>query len=177
MALSNGWPRGTKQITCTKNSRRGHSLQSKIQKTFSLFGNYSYDQRSKQQLLNCTALTSSHPVGATVLYFDSWNHPTKVINQDQDFLLALDFAEPFYNHPEWQGDLKCTTSLTRLRSPCTECAVREFKVRGLRRPEKKNEWQFNECLGRHDITDWLFQCSFHPIHTPTCSKCRWIDAS
>lgn len=58
----------------------------------------------------------------------------------------------------------------------TERAVREFRVRGLRRPEEKNEWQFNERLGRHDIGDWLFQCSFHPIHTPTWSKCRWIDA-
>lgn len=61
-------------------------------------------------------------------------------------------------------------------APGTVCAVREFKVRSLWRPEKKNEWHLNECLGRHDIGDWLFQCSFHPIHTPTWSKCRWIDA-
>lgn len=68
---------------------------------------------------------------------------------DLDLRLVFSFTEVIHNHPEWQGELWWCTSLLN-----TVCEVKEFKVRGL---TDKNEWQFNECQRRHDITGWLFQ--------------------
>lgn len=43
--------------------------------------------------------------------------PAKAANQDLSFLQALNSTEAFHNQAEWRGELGCTTSLTRLRSP------------------------------------------------------------
>lgn len=67
--------------------------------------------------LKSPALINSQPFCAKMLYYDSRNRPAKATNQDLDFLPVLDFPEAFYDQPEWQGELECITSLTRLGSP------------------------------------------------------------